>query len=293
MGFGILALVVPLILLSRLLHGKTTAERGVANPRPAPPSRPGPVMRIIAYLLPTLVIGFGVVGPIAELSQWLQHGLEQGETLAPITGPIRDTLVLATGGTITTLALALITALLSSRVRSAAPVLDGLIFLLSGLPGVLMAFGIALAALWIPPMLGFEPMRETLRATGALVAVGYAMRYLAEAHGVLTPTLLRVDERQREVARSLGAGMLRTTTRVILPQIAAGLGAAALLIFIALVKELPVTLLVAPLEMRTLAYRIWERYSEAFLADAAAAGLALLGLTVCVQIITMRWRHHA
>lgn len=293
MGFGILALVVPLILLSRILHGRTTKERGVANPRPAPPIRPGPTMRIIAYALPLTMIIFGVIGPIVELCQWLLAGVERGEELASLSQPIRGTLLLATAGTITTLSLGFITAFLSSRIRKVSAILDGLIFLLSGLPGVLMAFGIALAALWLPPLLGFAPMRETLRATGTLVALGYAMRYLAEAHGVLTPTFLRVDERQREVARSLGAGTIRITLRVILPQIAAGIGAAGLLVFIALVKELPVTLLVAPLEIRTLAYRVWERYSEAFLADAAAAGLTLLGLTVLVQLLTMRWRHHA
>ena len=293
MGFGILALVVPLLLVSRLLHGRTHAERGVANPRPAPPVRPSLFIGICAYMLPLIVICFAVLAPVAELVQWLSQGVERGEELAPIGAPLQGTLLLTCIGVLTTISLAIATAAISSRSRRTSPLLDGLLFLMSGLPGVLVAFGLALAALWLPPAFGLAPLREALRAAGVLVALGYAMRYLAEAHGVLKPTFLRIDHRQQEVARSLGAGRFRIIRHVLLPQVAPGLGAAALLLFIALVKELPVTLLVAPLHLRTLSYRIWERYSEAFLADAAAAGLVLLALTFLIQLLTMRWRHHA
>ncbi|MFT7623887.1 MAG: iron(III) transport system permease protein [Myxococcota bacterium] len=293
MGFGILGLVVPLILLSRLLHGRARPERGVSNPRPIPPARPGPALLAIALGLPIAVITVGVVVPTVELVTWLRDGLANGEELAPLGDAVKGTLYLAGLGLAVTVSFAWLTASVSAAFRRVAPMVDGAVFLLSGLPGILVAFGLALAALWVPTSLGMEPIREPLRAAGVLVAVGYAMRYVAEAHGVLTPTLLRVDERQAEVARSLGAGPLRRFWRVQLPQIAPGLVAASLLVFLALVKELPVTLMVAPLDTRTLAYRVWERYSEAFLADAAAAGLLLMGMAVSIQLLTLRWRHSA
>ena len=160
MGFGILALVVPLILASRLLHGRTRAERGVANPRPAPPVKPGPLLTVLAYGLPLMVITFAVLSPIAELCQWLQSGLDRGETLAPLTGPIRGTLALATLGLIVIMLLASVTAWISSSRSKASGLLDGLLFLMSGLPGVLVAFGLALAALWVPPALGLAPASQ-------------------------------------------------------------------------------------------------------------------------------------
>ena len=49
---------------------------------------------------------------------------------------------------------------------------------------------------------------------------------------------------------------------------------------------------VAPLGMRTLAYRVWERYTEGFLPDAAAAGLTLMVVALGAQLITLRWRRH-
>ena len=292
-GFGILALVVPILLVSRLVHGRALAERAVANPRPILPAKSGPLMTALALAIPLGVGLVGVVVPALELVDWLRTGLANGEELAPLGEPITGTIKLALGGLAVTVGFALLTAKVSATFRRVAPWLDGAVFLLSGLPGILAAFGLALAALWIPPALGMEPMRESLRAAGVLVCVGYAMRYVAEAHGVLTPTFLRVDPRQDEVARSLGAGALRRWTRVQVPQIAPGLVAAALLVFLALVKELPVTLMVAPLGMRTLSYRVWERYSEAFLADAAAAGLTLLAMAVSIQLLTLRWRRHA
>ncbi len=293
MGFGILALVVPLIVVARLVHGRVGDDRGTANPRPITPTAPGLVGRLVAWLVPGALVLLGVVVPVAELVDWLREGLARGEELAPLSAAVADTLKLTGIGLVVTIGLALVTATASAGRPRLAPWLDGLVFLLSGLPGVLMAFGLALAALWVPPLLGFDSMREELRAAAVLVAVGYAARYLAEAHGVLKPTFLRLDPRPSEVARSLGAGRLRRAFHVTLPRAAPGMVAATLLIFVALVKELPVTLLVAPLEVRTLSYRIWERYSEAYLADAAAAGLTLLAMTVTIQLLTLRWRHDA
>lgn len=55
-----------------------------------------------------------------------------------------------------------------------------------------------------------------------------------------------------------------------------GIAAGAALVFVTTAKELPATLILAPLDVETLATRLWFEMEEAMFADAAAAALLLL-----------------
>ncbi len=55
-----------------------------------------------------------------------------------------------------------------------------------------------------------------------------------------------------------------------------GVGAAAALVFLTAMKELPATLLLAPIGFSTLATQIWGAVSEAYFARAAAPALILI-----------------
>ena len=243
----------------------------------------------MAYALHAPIIGLGVVAPIVEMTSWLG----EGRGTASLGEPLAATALLAGGGAAAILAAALLTGWVAGRRGGpVAAALDHGVFLVSGLPGVLVAFGLAMAALWLPAHLGAPPMRDALRQAGVLVLLGYAMRYLAEGHGALKAAVLRLDPRLDESARALGAGPGRRMARVHLPALAPACVAAFLLLFVALIKELPVTLMVAPLGMRTLAYRVWERYTEGFLPDAAGGGLTLMVVALGAQLITLRWRRH-
>jgi ABC-type Fe3+ transport system permease subunit len=58
---------------------------------------------------------------------------------------------------------------------------------------------------------------------------------------------------------------------------------------VAVLKDLPITLVLAgPTGIRPLAARLWDRYNEALLADAGAAGLTLLTLTLGGVVLARR-----
>ena len=64
------------------------------------------------------------------------------------------------------------------------------------------------------------------------------------------------------------------------------------LLFIAIAKELPITLMLTPLGRQTLAYRIFDAQQEGALADVGLGGILLLGLAFGVQALLYRWRRH-
>jgi iron(III) transport system permease protein len=82
-----------------------------------------------------------------------------------------------------------------------------------------------------------------------------------------------------EAARSLGNAPLRVFRRVTLPLVQPGMRAGAALVFLTAMKELPATLILAPIGFNTLATGVWNAVSEAFFARAAAPALLLILLS--------------
>ena len=81
-----------------------------------------------------------------------------------------------------------------------------------------------------------------------------------------------------EIAASLGSSRLQTLRRVIIPIAGPGILAGGALVSLAVLKELPATLLLRETGIETLATRLWSETSVS--AYAAAAPYALLLVVV-------------
>ena len=298
LGFGLMLLVLPLLVGVRLLHGTTRVERGVGGVRTVS-RRSLPAWGSAAtWLAWAFVVGLGVFLPVWTLGSWLVSGLEApGVAFAPIGDDIIDTALLGFAGAWVALLMAFIPAWAVVRsMRRRRWFVEQGTYLTSSLPGVLVAFGIVQMAVVLKRNAPFEVGGESfwllLERFGFLVVLGYTMRFLAEGYAALKPAVLRLDPRQEESARSLGAGAPRRMWRVVLPQLAPGLAAAYVLLFLSIVKELPITMMLLPAGRTTLAYRVFDAQREGLLPDVGLAGMVLLVLALCVQLVLLRWRRH-
>lgn len=150
-------------------------------------------------------------------------------------------------------------------------------------PGTVIAVGvlIPLAALdnaldaWMTRTWG---VHTGLLITGSVAALLYAylVRYFAVAHQPLEAGLARVTPQMQECARSLGARPLEVFGRVHLPLIAPSVLAAALLVFVDVVKELPATLVLRPFDFDTLAVMAYHWAADEQLGHAAIPALAIV-----------------
>lgn len=292
LGLAVLGATLPLFVLARLLHGSGPPP-GVANPRNPAPHAPGPGALALTYLAHGLVIGIGVVLPVLTLAGWVHGGIARGLDFASPWQALGHTLLVAAVGALITGALAFAPAWIAARDPPGIgrPV-EHATLLTSALPGVLLALGLVLAALGLSRQLGDgRQAYALLTGSGALLFAGYAVRFLAEGFAVLKASVLQLDPRQEASALALGAPPARWLGRIAAPALAPGLAATFLLLFVAILKELPVTLLLGGATgVRTLAFRVWDRYNEALWHDAGAAGLLLLGASLAVVLATLRWR---
>ncbi len=294
LGLALIALTLPLLLVARGVHGGVAA-RAVANPRPPARVRPGGLVLGGVYAAHGVVLGVGLIVPLATLLGWVYAGWARGLPFADPWTPIAHSAGIAALGAVVTVLLAMAPAVVVARGRGGlGAAVQGGVWLASALPGVLLAFGWILAALALVRLLGLGSAGYgALLGSGALLLLGYATRFLAEAFAPLAASLARVDPRQVESARVLGASAARIRARVVLPAVAPGVAAGALLAFVAILKELPVTLLLGgPTGLSTLAFRVWDRYNEALWHDAGLAGLILAAVALVAVTATLRWRRH-
>ena len=297
-ALGILVCIIPLLAAVRLLQGRAKPDRhqGAARAPSAPPSlQTGP--RALAYLSHVFIVGLGVIIPVSTMVRWVLAGLEHDAGFASIGGPLVTTVIYATLGAAVVLAASLLPAAFSSRSQSKGAWIEHGTYATSSVPGVLLAFGVLHLVLFLereaPISLGDESLWSWLEGGSVFLFMGYIMRFLSQGYAATKPAILQVDTRLVDAARSLGAGTIRRLRHVWAPSMAPGLLAAYVLLFVAVAKELPVTLMLIPAGQQTLAYRVFDAQSEASLPDVGLAGLLLVVVVVLVQVALSRWRRYA
>jgi len=93
-----------------------------------------------------------------------------------------------------------------------------------------------------------------------------------------------------EAARGLGRRPWEVLRTITMPLASRGILAGAALVFLTTMKELPATLILAPIGFETLAMRVWSASSEAFFARAALPALLLIALSSLALLLPARDR---
>ncbi len=153
------------------------------------------------------------------------------------------------------------------------------------LPGTLLAVGL------LVPLAAFDNTLDGLMrgsfgiSTGLLTSgtlfallLAYQIRFLAVSLGTVDAGFETISPSIDAAARTLGQSSFATLKLVLLPILQPSLGAAALLVFVDTMKELPATLLLRPFNTSTLATRV---YDFASLEQVAAASVAALLIVAC------------
>lgn len=228
------------------------------------------------------LLTLALVAPVAVLGYWTIRGAAEGSSRPSslVANPerlIEPTLntSLASGlAAVMALVVVLPVAFLSGRHRGRLG--SGADALITGgfaLPGIVIALALAFWTLNSPGAVG------ALYQTLPLLVGAYALHFGALALGPARVAVTGVPRRLDDAARTLGRGRASRLASIDLPLMAPGLAAGAGLVLLSAMKELPVTLLLAPAGFPTLATRVWSAAEDAFWADASLAALVLVALS--------------
>ncbi len=167
------------------------------------------------------------------------------------------------------------------------------------LPGSVLAVGLFIPLIWLDrKIVGWAEALFHLKLgfflTGTLVAMllGYLVRFLAVAHGSLDSEMRQIPNSMDEAAKSLGLTTKNRLRKVYFPLLRGGLLTAATLVFVDVMKEMPITLMTRPFGWDTLSVRIFEMTSEGEWERAALPALALIaaGLVPVLLLTRLHFR---
>ncbi|MDX1375946.1 MAG: iron ABC transporter permease [Burkholderiales bacterium] len=132
--------------------------------------------------------------------------------------------------------------------------------------------------------------RVGLLLTGTVVALVYAylVRFLAIALQTVEAGLAKVRPSMDDAARSLGATPGATLLRVHAPLLVSSLSAAALLVFVDVMKELPATFALRPFNFDTLAVEAYHLAKDERLAEAAVPSLVIVAVGLLPLLFVSR-----
>ncbi len=267
-----LLVVLMFVLLAFYLRLRSEAPGHRVSPgtqRLAPPVRLGR-WRWPALAACGSLVGIAVVMPVAVLIYWATQGLGDGIDLSAIGANAANSLLVAGLAAAFGAVLAMIVAMLALRQRGA---LTGLIERVSytgyALPGIVIALSLVFFATRV-----VLPLYQTL----ALLVVALTIHYLPVALGAVSAALLQIPPRLEEAARTLGRSSADVARTVTAPLAAAGIAGGAALLFLNAIKELPATLVLAPIGFETLAMDIWQQTTTGFFEAAAVPALVLLAI---------------
>jgi iron(III) transport system permease protein len=287
-GAASLATLLVLVTLV-ILWLEARSRRSGALHRSAPgAARPPRPVALGAWRWPALgfcalVVGFALALPIGMLVYWTTKSIAGSVDWAAVLGAAGNSLLAASLAAAAAVVCATPVALLAARYRGRVPrLIEGGAYLGHALPGIVVALALVFFA--TRAVIG-------LYQTLALLVVALVVLFLPQAVGALRAAALQVDPRLEEAARSLGRSPTRAFLSVTAPLLRGGAAAGGALVFLTAVKELPATLILAPIGFDTLAIDVWRTTSVGFYERGAVPSLLLLLVSaVPMAILVLRQR---
>jgi len=282
-----LLFVFVLLLIERALRARHRYHHTTGKYRDLPEEVLAGCKELLAMGICALPVLLGFVLPASVLAHDALAHVTAG--LAPeFWDAALNSLLLAASAAILAIGFAVVLAYARRQTRSrliqAASTLPAISY---AMPGTVLAIGLLI------PLAGLDNIIDGLMrslfelSTGLLlsgtafaIVLAYTIRFLAASLGAVEAGLSKISRNIDAAARTLGSSVSEMLFKVHLPMLRPALGAAALLVFVDSMKELPATLLLRPFNFDTLATQVFTlvslyRYEEAGLS---ALTIVLVGL---------------
>lgn len=157
------------------------------------------------------------------------------------------------------------------------------------IPGAVIAVGI------MAPVIGFDkwllkvtPLEGKLLLSSGLFMLifAYLVRFMAVGYNAIDTGFQKAGKDINDAARLLGQNSWQTLWKVDLPLIKKSISAGLLLVFVDVIKELPLTLILRPFNFHTLATKAFDMATNEQIAESANASLIVI-LTGILPIILL------
>lgn len=292
----LLFFTLTLYLLERASRGRARFTQTDGKVRRATPKRLTGWKAWTASGVASLVVGVALVLPVSQLLFWTLTSLGGADYDSRYPAFMFNTLILGAITAILAVGAAVVVAYGLRLSRSRVMATFGRIANMGyALPGSVIAVGVLAPLAFVDHSLNAF-LKATWGTSSGLILTGsmvglvfaYLVRFLAVSCQTVESSLVKITPSMDMAGRSLGASRGGVLWRIHLPLIRGALCAAAILVFVDVIKEMPATLLLRPFGYETLAVRIWQLTSEGLWEAAALPALTIVAAGMLPVLILAR-----
>ena len=258
-------------LLLRFRYQAATTSRSL----PATKKKLGTKGMVLAYLLLAGVMLMSLFLPLLRLITWTFMAF--GNVRWPQMGLIISTSIVYS--LLATAIILVIAVVMATYTRTGPKYLSefyGRVTLISyALPGPVVAIVVLFFMINLSNWFHFS-----LATTGLMLLVGYVVRYLGIAYESLENGYKKLGMKHHQVARTLGKGYYKTLLTVDIPMLKPFIVSGAALVFIDLIRELPLTLALRPFNFHTLATQTFQFVNNEMLPESAIPSLIIVTISM-------------
>jgi iron(III) transport system permease protein len=248
-----------------------------------------PVGTLVCWLVCLLPLLFGFFIPLGVLLRFVLRGDLAADFLA-IQPIVTNSVIVAIAAAILIMLIASVIVLTAAF--RAGPKLRKLALMSStgyAFPGTILAIGVLIYAGYIDHGLRVFSggmISSFLIASMGLLLLAYVVRFQAVGYGAMLSGVRRLPKNLMSASRVLGHGYVASLRQVILPLLKSSFLAGLMLVFVDIMKELPMTLLLRPFDFETLATYTYQFAKDEMLEQAALPALMIV-LTGLIPVILM------
>lgn len=291
----LMSIVVVVLLIEQFMRGRGRVSQARAVSGTTIKKSAGKVYRWVFYSLSSIYVLLALIIPIAQLIAWSALA-KQTNVLRKFGSILFNTIGTATIVTILVLICGVLIGNLN-RLRSGiiAKVYARVVILGYSIPASIIAIAVLVFFITmdrslgnIYALLGFKKL--FLTSSIAMLIFALTIRFMAIGFNNIESGFSKMGKKYYEASKLLGKGEWATFLYVDLPILKPALIGAAILAFVDVLKELPLTLILRPFNFDTLATRVFTYAGDEMIHEASVYSLMIIGISFLALGILTRMK---
>lgn len=155
------------------------------------------------------------------------------------------------------------------------------------IPGAVIAIGVMVLFIsldqklsWFYKIVNPESAKLVLSMSIAMLIFAYVIRFLAIGFNSAQTGFEKIGKKFFEASRTLGMTTTKTFLRIDLPMLKPALVGGFVLVFVDVLKELPLTLILRPFNFDTLATKVYQYANDEMIPEAAVPSLIIIAVSL-------------
>ncbi|QUI22643.1 iron ABC transporter permease [Vallitalea pronyensis] len=288
----LMLIIFVLLYVEKLLRGRKRYSYTTSKIQPLQPLKLNGWKKHLAMVVCILIFTLGFFIPLLQLIYWMAISYKNNVNI--------QVLKLSSTSFLVAFVTASIIIVIATIIANYSRISKGLLSKIYGritvlgysIPGAVIAIGVMIFFIGLDRTLygvytWFNPTTSKLILTTSIVMLifAYIIRFLAIGFNPIESGFDKIGKTFHEASRVLGKRMTTTFFKVDMKMIQPAIISGFILIFVDVLKELPLTLLLRPFNFNTLATKTYEYANDEMIHEAAIPSLIIIGIGMLAMLI--------